>query len=105
MLRIAVLGCGRIGQMHAANVARHPRATLPMVYDIDSAAAAAVAEDLPELREVRGRSGLAGCRGRRISRGGLAGDRRPRRQHVDPGGLVLLQAAPERRCRNRQTLP
>ena len=44
MVRIAVLGCGRIGQMHAANVARHPRATLPMVYDIDTAAAAAVAE-------------------------------------------------------------
>lgn len=27
MLRIAVLGCGRIGRMHAANVAAHPRAT------------------------------------------------------------------------------
>ena len=44
MVRIAVLGCGRIGQMHAANVARHPRASLPMVYDVDAAAAAAVAE-------------------------------------------------------------
>jgi len=43
-LRIAVLGCGRIGQMHAANIGRHPRTSLPMVYDIDSAAAAAVAE-------------------------------------------------------------
>ena len=43
MVRIAVLGCGRIGQMHAANVARHPRASLPMVYDVDAAAAAAVA--------------------------------------------------------------
>ena len=28
MLRIAVLGCGRIGRMHAANIAAHPRATL-----------------------------------------------------------------------------
>ena len=44
MLRIAVLGCGRIGQMHAANIGRHPRTSLPMVYDIDAAAAAAVAE-------------------------------------------------------------
>ena len=44
MVRIAVLGCGRIGQMHAANIARHPRASLAMVYDIDGAAAAAVAE-------------------------------------------------------------
>ena len=33
MLRIAVLGCGRIGQMHAANVAKHPRAELVTVYD------------------------------------------------------------------------
>ena len=44
MVRIAVLGCGRIGQMHAANIARHPRASLAMVYDIDGAAAEAVAE-------------------------------------------------------------
>jgi myo-inositol 2-dehydrogenase / D-chiro-inositol 1-dehydrogenase len=34
MLQIAVLGCGRIGQMHAANVARHPRAALAGVYDL-----------------------------------------------------------------------
>jgi myo-inositol 2-dehydrogenase / D-chiro-inositol 1-dehydrogenase len=44
MLRVAVLGCGRIGRMHAANVARHPRTTLSMVYDIDSAAANEVAQ-------------------------------------------------------------
>lgn len=43
MLRIAVLGCGRIGQMHAANVARHPRTTLAGVYDLDNAAADRVA--------------------------------------------------------------
>lgn len=43
MLRIAVLGCGRIGRMHAANIAAHPRATLAAVYDIDAAAAAEVA--------------------------------------------------------------
>ncbi len=29
MIRIAVLGCGRIGAMHAANIAAHPRAALP----------------------------------------------------------------------------
>ena len=43
MLRIAVLGCGRIGQMHAANVARHPRTKLAMVYDVFAPAAEAVA--------------------------------------------------------------
>ena len=46
MLRIAVLGCGRIGQMHAANVARHPRAALAMVYDVYEAAADKVAQTL-----------------------------------------------------------
>lgn len=35
MLRIAVLGCGRIGQMHASNVARHPRAELAGVFDVN----------------------------------------------------------------------
>lgn len=43
MLRIAVLGCGRIGQMHAANVARHPRAELATVYDVHRPSAEKVA--------------------------------------------------------------
>jgi myo-inositol 2-dehydrogenase / D-chiro-inositol 1-dehydrogenase len=43
LLRIAVLGCGRIGQMHAANVARHPRAELVAVYDVSREAAERVA--------------------------------------------------------------
>lgn len=43
MLRIAVLGCGRIGRMHAANIAAHPRAALVMVYDIHGPSAADVA--------------------------------------------------------------
>lgn len=43
MIRIAVLGCGRIGVMHAANIAAHPRATLAGVYDIHVPAAEAVA--------------------------------------------------------------
>jgi myo-inositol 2-dehydrogenase/D-chiro-inositol 1-dehydrogenase len=33
MTRIAVLGCGRIGQVHAHNVAQHPQAVLAMVFD------------------------------------------------------------------------
>jgi myo-inositol 2-dehydrogenase/D-chiro-inositol 1-dehydrogenase len=44
MLRMAVLGCGRIGQMHAANVARHPRARLAGVYDLHQPSAEKVAE-------------------------------------------------------------
>ena len=43
MLRIAVLGCGRIGRMHAANIAAHPRAQLATLYDIDRSSADAVA--------------------------------------------------------------
>lgn len=43
MIRIAVLGCGRIGVMHAANIAAHQRATLAGVYDIHAPAADAVA--------------------------------------------------------------
>jgi myo-inositol 2-dehydrogenase/D-chiro-inositol 1-dehydrogenase len=43
MIRIAVLGCGRIGAMHAANIAAHPRARLAAVQDINRAAAEAVA--------------------------------------------------------------
>ena len=46
MLRIAVLGCGRIGQMHAANVARHPRAQLAAVYDVHRPSAEKVADGL-----------------------------------------------------------
>ncbi len=43
MIRIAVLGCGRIGAMHAANIAAHPRARLAAVQDINGAAAEAAA--------------------------------------------------------------
>lgn len=43
MLKIAVLGCGRIGGMHARNVAAHPRAELATVYDIHRPSAEAVA--------------------------------------------------------------
>jgi myo-inositol 2-dehydrogenase / D-chiro-inositol 1-dehydrogenase len=43
VLRIAVLGCGRIGQMHATNVARHPRAELAAVFDVNRETAERVA--------------------------------------------------------------
>ena len=34
MLRIALLGCGRIGEMHAANISAHPGAELAAVFDV-----------------------------------------------------------------------
>ncbi|NBB83273.1 MAG: inositol 2-dehydrogenase [Alphaproteobacteria bacterium] len=43
MVRIAVLGCGRIGRMHAANIAAHARSTLAGVYDVHGPAAQDVA--------------------------------------------------------------
>ena len=39
MARLAVIGCGRIGKMHAGNIARNPDTRLVGVFDIDSAAA------------------------------------------------------------------
>jgi myo-inositol 2-dehydrogenase/D-chiro-inositol 1-dehydrogenase len=44
MIKFAVLGCGRIGRMHAINLARHPRAELVWVFDVAGDAAASVAE-------------------------------------------------------------
>ncbi len=43
MLNIAVLGCGRIGRVHARNVAAHPRARLAVCFDVAREAAEAVA--------------------------------------------------------------
>jgi myo-inositol 2-dehydrogenase/D-chiro-inositol 1-dehydrogenase len=43
---IAVLGCGRIGKLHARNIASHPRARLVKVFDVSPEAAAAVASEL-----------------------------------------------------------
>jgi myo-inositol 2-dehydrogenase/D-chiro-inositol 1-dehydrogenase len=40
MIKIALLGCGRIGRMHAANVATHPKATLVTVFDTHAPSAA-----------------------------------------------------------------
>ena len=44
MVKFAVLGCGRIGRMHALNLVRHPRGELAYVYDVAADAAAATAE-------------------------------------------------------------
>jgi myo-inositol 2-dehydrogenase/D-chiro-inositol 1-dehydrogenase len=46
MLGIAVIGCGRIGQMHARNLARHPRVKLMSVYDVATALAQKTAQEL-----------------------------------------------------------
>ncbi|MDE3026850.1 MAG: inositol 2-dehydrogenase [Paracoccaceae bacterium] len=46
MLRIAVLGCGRIGRMHAENIHAHPRAQLAGVFDVVTAASKDVAQKL-----------------------------------------------------------
>lgn len=43
MIGIGLLGCGRIGRVHARNVADHPRARLLAAYDPAADAAAAVA--------------------------------------------------------------
>ena len=39
MIGIGLSGCGRIGRMHAANIARHPGVKLSQVYDVVEAAA------------------------------------------------------------------
>lgn len=50
MLNIAVLGCGRIGRMHAENIAKHPRANLAGVFDVYEPAAVEVALKLGVTR-------------------------------------------------------
>ena len=44
MIRIALIGCGRIGQMHATNLNRHNRTELAMVFDADQQSAQTVAQ-------------------------------------------------------------
>lgn len=46
MIRFAVLGCGRIGRMHARNIKAHPRAGLVSVYDVVGKAAEDTAAEL-----------------------------------------------------------
>ena len=46
MVSFAILGCGRIGRMHARNIKAHPRAELVGVYDVVAKAADEVAREL-----------------------------------------------------------
>ena len=46
VVTFAVLGCGRIGRMHANGLARHPRARLLSVFDISDTAASETAARL-----------------------------------------------------------
>ena len=46
MINIGLLGCGRIGRMHAANLSAHPLAKLALIYDIDRKATDQVGKDL-----------------------------------------------------------
>jgi myo-inositol 2-dehydrogenase/D-chiro-inositol 1-dehydrogenase len=46
MIRFALLGCGRIGRMHARNIKAHPRAELIGVYDVFAKAADEVGNEL-----------------------------------------------------------
>ncbi len=46
MIGIALLGYGRIGRMHARNLAQHPRARLVSVYDVSEDCARGVAAEL-----------------------------------------------------------
>jgi myo-inositol 2-dehydrogenase / D-chiro-inositol 1-dehydrogenase len=46
MLGMAVLGCGRIGRLHARNLARHARVRLACVYDVAAQAAQQCAAEL-----------------------------------------------------------
>ncbi|HKD53726.1 MAG TPA: inositol 2-dehydrogenase [Steroidobacteraceae bacterium] len=46
MIGMAVLGCGRIGRVHARNIARHPRARLITLFDIQANVARETATEL-----------------------------------------------------------
>jgi myo-inositol 2-dehydrogenase/D-chiro-inositol 1-dehydrogenase len=57
MLEIAVIGAGRIGQIHARNVARHPGAHLRWITDVNRAAAETLAKDLgAQVADTAGRA-------------------------------------------------
>ncbi len=61
---MAVLGCGRIGRIHARNLARHAHARLAAVFDVATAAARETASELgvkcaPSLEAVWGDAGIA----------------------------------------------
>ena len=55
MLSIAVIGAGRIGRIHARNIAAHPGARLVGVADVDAAAAQRLAAECGAGRADAGR--------------------------------------------------
>ena len=66
MLSIAVIGAGRIGSIHARNIAAHPGARLAGVADVDAAAAARLAAGV--WARARSAAGEAHARRRRADR-------------------------------------
>ena len=67
MINFTLIGAGRIGRIHAGNIARHPRARLACVADADDRAAAAVAQQFGAQQvsldsAVTGREVLLGAR-------------------------------------------
>lgn len=51
MLSLALIGCGRIGKLHADNIDRHPRMSLRAVFDVYEPAANELAERFNTKRE------------------------------------------------------
>ena len=84
MLRIGLLGAGRIGRVHGGNIAAHERARLAAVADADAAAAHALAKvtngavetvDAASWAE-KARAELGGIGGRTREEGLTAAERR-----------------------------
>ena len=46
MIKFAQFGAGFIGKIHGANIAKHPRAELTYIYDVNTAAAEQLAAKL-----------------------------------------------------------
>lgn len=61
MLRFSVFGAGRIGRVHAANIAAHPRAELAFVVDVDQEAARSVTAQLGGQASADPEAAVAGC--------------------------------------------
>src|SRR3712207_3581723 len=62
-MRFSLLGAGRIGRVHARNVARHPKASLHSVVDLSGEAAQAVAAAYGARVLPGAAAGLAGAAG------------------------------------------
>ena len=55
-VRIAVIGCGRIGQMHARNIDLHEKTTLSCVYDVNSEFAEKISRSEEHTSELQSHS-------------------------------------------------